>query len=170
MAAGKADLAGFYRHPGEKRGAPYSLETIWSMSDAEMEDRHDFIQWMFPLDTPSQFNLQAPILTLESAERFRTDPEIQMNLRRSLGRFLSFLGIEEDGKGGYRLARNPDNVWGSFNHNHLRITRVLRCLGLTGLKDKQDRLWILLKELAARPEMGVEGRTLRYWEQEARAG
>lgn len=170
MHPGKTDLFDFYRHPRERLGAPYSLETIWGMSDWEMEDRHDFIQRMFPLDVPSQFNLCAPILTETVAVEFRTDPDVQANLRRSLMRFLSFLGIEEDGKVGYRLARIPDNVWGSFNHNHLRITRVLRCLGLTGLKDEQDRLWKLLKELARRPELGVEAKTLRYWEEGARSG
>lgn len=167
MAAEKPDLVEFYRHPEERHGAPYSLETIWSMSDAEMEDRHDFIQWMFPLDVPSQFNSQAPILTPEVAKCFRSDLLILGNLRKSLLRFVSFLGIEGKGDGGFRLVRIPGNVWGGFNHNFLRISRVLRCLGLVGLEEEQDDLWCLLKYLDGREDFGVPARTLKYWQEAA---
>ena len=53
-----------------------------------MESRHDFIQWMFPLEEPSQFNPDAPILTLADREAFDDDPVLRDNLLQSFDRFL----------------------------------------------------------------------------------
>ena len=55
------DLVAFYR--GE--AADYqgrTLHDIWNWNDRRLEDRHDYIQVLFPLPEPSQFNARAPLL------------------------------------------------------------------------------------------------------------
>src|ERR1700722_9350707 len=109
------------------------LEEIWQWPDEDWELEHDFIQHLFPLDQPSAFNADAPILDKDIIQAWHKDKLLQHNLRTSYERWLRFCGIERlDGK--LRLADPKPNVWGGMNHNWLRITRVLRCLNLLGLK------------------------------------
>lgn len=47
-------------------GTDHRGRTLWQIvqkSDAWIEETHDYIQWLFPLSEPSQFNPHAPILT-----------------------------------------------------------------------------------------------------------
>ena len=54
-------LLPFYRGIGiDSEGR--TLEQILQFSDSEKEAKHDFIQWLFPSKTPSQFNSKAPVL------------------------------------------------------------------------------------------------------------
>ena len=41
------------------------ISDMWDMSDEEIEYTHDFIQWLFPTDTPSRYNSEAPVLNQE---------------------------------------------------------------------------------------------------------
>uniref|UniRef100_A0A7S2JQI4 Opioid growth factor receptor (OGFr) conserved domain-containing protein n=1 Tax=Zooxanthella nutricula TaxID=1333877 RepID=A0A7S2JQI4_9DINO len=75
-----------------------------------------------------------------------------------MARFCWFLGLElrrsELGRARVVIAshfreRVPD-CWSSMfgsNHNWLRISRVLHCLGLCGLRDEQQALLQCLEEL-----------------------
>ena len=47
------------------------LKDLWSWSDRDLEEVHDFIQWLFPLPEPSQFNPDAPLLTAEDIAAFK---------------------------------------------------------------------------------------------------
>ena len=74
-----SQLIEFYRETGsDARGR--NLERIWAYSDNEMEYHHDFIQWLFPLREPSQFNPDAPVLSDEDIRIFREDASLQENL------------------------------------------------------------------------------------------
>ena len=84
-------LLDFYRERGTD-GAGRHLRDVWAFSDREMEWHHDFIQWLFPLTTRSQYNPDAPVLTAEEIAAFRADPELRERLRTSFVRFLRFLG------------------------------------------------------------------------------
>ncbi|MBM4067650.1 MAG: hypothetical protein FJ271_01710 [Planctomycetes bacterium] len=92
-------LLDFYRGDGTD-SVGRSLEQILSWDDDEFESVHDFIQWLFPLPEPSQFNPDAPLLDEGEIAVFRSDPLIRSNLLRSFERMLSFLGLglAEDGK------------------------------------------------------------------------
>lgn len=39
------------------------LSHIHRFSDEQMETTHDYIQWLFPTDQPSQSNYNAPVLS-----------------------------------------------------------------------------------------------------------
>jgi len=69
------------------------LEDILAWNDDELEEVHDFIQWLFPLPEPSQYNPDAPLLTKEDIAAFKSDPVLQANLMRSFERILAFLGL-----------------------------------------------------------------------------
>ena len=77
-----SDLIAFYRGLApDSEGR--TLADLWAFSDREMEDIHDFIQWMFPLREPSRFNPDAPLLTAADIAAFQADPR---SANRSPGR------------------------------------------------------------------------------------
>ena len=76
---------------------------------------------------------------------------------RFLGLALSGGGIVEEDN---FAARIPD-VWVGFNHNRLRLTRVLRCLKLLGLEAEAQALYDRLEALARKFPIPLD--TLQYW-------
>src|ERR1700730_3164051 len=107
-------LLDFYRGQGTDAEGRF-LKAIWTWEDNDLEAVHDFIQWLFPLPEPSQFNPDSPLLTANDIEAFKNDPVLQTNLIKSFERILGFLGFSWTGDGkvveGVNFpARIPD-VW-----------------------------------------------------------
>ena len=48
-----AELLAFYGDEGGRTTSGYTLGQVLGWPDGEWEDRHDFIQWVFPTDEPS---------------------------------------------------------------------------------------------------------------------
>jgi Opioid growth factor receptor (OGFr) conserved region len=159
------DLVAFYR--GE--AADYQgrmLDDIWSWDDRRLEERHDYIQVLFPMPEVSQFNTQAPLLDDATLTQFRADDAIQANLLQSFQVMLRFYG--------FRLDEQTGNVFEADNfaerarewlfpgdHNHLRITRILKCLTLCGLKDQAAAFLKALLVLPRQDQITNESR--RFW-------
>jgi hypothetical protein len=160
-------LVRFYRGDApDVRGR--TLDDILAWDDEQLETVHDYIQWLFPLDEPSRFNRDAPLLTAADRLAFR-QPTVAGNLRRALDRMLAFYGFARD-----RLAANPRIVrsaqWKerspewlhAGNHNLLRLTRMIRSLALLGEVDLATALYAALR-------LECEGRvssvTIEYWKE-----
>ena len=165
----------FYR--GEPRPDGLCLVDIWDWSVATLENTHDYIQWMFPLDTPSRANPAAPLLTEDTARAFAWDDVLRDRVHKSLAVMLQFYGLERlvmprDKVMLIRAATFPQRreVWlQPGNHNHLRLTRIIRSLRLLGLKKDAQALARCLEDIAR-----VEGRdavseeTAQHWRRAAR--
>lgn len=94
---------------------PTEIATNWV--DDDLETIHNYIQWVFPLCEPSNYNHGAPILTVREINKIRKCPIAQQNLRMLMWRMIDFYD---------RTAR-----WlTDYDHNHLRITRIIKSLGL----------------------------------------
>jgi len=91
------------------------LAMILQQTDQQAETTHDYIQWLFPLDEPSRSVLGAPLLNKLDIEEIRQSELAQQNLVKSASWFLGF------------LERN-DHWITKYDHNHLRITRVIKSL------------------------------------------
>ena len=160
-----SQLIEFYRGTGnDARGR--TLERIWAYSDNEMEYHHDFIQWLFPLREPSQYNPDAPVLSDEDIRIFRAEALLRQNLTRSFERFLSFVGLTRDEQ---RIGPGTDferkgGVFTSPNHNWLRIKRVLTCLRLLGLEADGQAFLACLQNLARNGQAKVSHDTMAYWQ------
>jgi hypothetical protein len=141
---------------------------IWAWDDDALERVHDYIQWLFPLPEPSQFNDDAPLLARDDIAAFAARAELRQNLRRSLARLLALYGFAL--AEGPRVTRAADfaakarNWLTPLNHNFLRLTRILRCLALLGLGDEARALLAALEEVyrdgAAR---AIGARSLNFW-------
>jgi hypothetical protein len=144
-----------------------TLEEIWNWPDEELESCHDFIQWMFPLDEPSAFNPDAPLVTKEDQAAFRADPQLQKAMRRSFSVFLAFLGLTLAQDGSVARAENFNrriSLWKHPNHNWLRITRVLKSLRLLGFDHEARAFWLFLKDLHDKEGFAFAN-SLEYWKQ-----
>jgi hypothetical protein len=145
------------------------LADVWNWDDDAWEEVHDFIQWLFPLPEPSRFNPDAPLLTPQDIDAFGREPRLRENLRRSLERFLTFLGLsrEEDGRvvEAENFAARAADAWAVPNHNWLRISRVLRSLTLLGLPGETAAFFAWLRETHLRHRFPIGADTFRYWEQ-----
>jgi hypothetical protein len=123
-----------------------SLATILSWPDSRLESSHDYIQTVFPLPEESMFSF-APIVTPEVRSAFLAQAELQASLRGALERMLTFYGLQfssENGKEtvtrGPNFGINSRNWVTRFDHNHLRMTRILRSLRVLGLGDEAAAL------------------------------
>jgi hypothetical protein len=151
------------------------LKEILTWPDASLEVVHDFIQWMFPLAERSGFNIHAPVLTQSEINGFRSNPELRQNLKASLVRILGFYGLILSGSHPLKVKRalhfeEASVNWISpGNHNHLRITRILKSLMTLGLENEALAFYGCLEDIyreeRARPIPGISEVTLSFWQQ-----
>ena len=123
---------------------------ILMFDDHQLEHTHDYIQWLFPLDTPSAFNLTAPILTQQDIAEFRdNERENKLCIRQS-----------EDWAERSRRWLEP------YNHNHLRITRILKSMSLAGLSEYAREFYCALEAVYKHGPAGhIRARTFQFWSQ-----
>ena len=90
---------------------------IINQRTAAFEMAHDQIQWMFPLPEPSKSQPGSPILTLDEFHELKAG-YFHLDRLVSAKRFmLKFLGNHK--------------LWmTTTDHNHLRISRVIKCASL----------------------------------------
>lgn len=142
------------------------LEDILAWPDDDLEEVHDFIQWLFPLPERSRFNSDAPLLTKEDIASFKSDPVLQANLMKSLDRILAFLGLSlSEGKviRGENFTARVADAWASPNHNWLRITRILRSLTLLGMEAQAEALYQWLNSIYTSRKFPISADTFKYW-------
>ncbi|HYZ86398.1 MAG TPA: opioid growth factor receptor-related protein [Bryobacteraceae bacterium] len=156
----------FYRGSGDSQGR--SLDQIWAWPPEWLESTHDYIQWLFPLDEPSDFNSHAPILTGDDIAAFRNDPLLQASLQQSLDVMLRFYGLESESESG-RITRSRQfgqraGIWLTpDNHNHLRLTRILKSLTLLGLEESATRLFKALEEIYVNSTGRIGRKSYEFW-------
>lgn len=156
----------------DRRGRTRSSILAWS--DDELEYHHDYIQLLFPLPEGSPFNPSAPVIDEATFNAFRARLELQTQLRASLKRMLHFYGFQfasETASGGgaqeLQVVNGPNYPEASrnwvrrFNHNHLRITRILRSLRVLGLENEALELFKALKRVYEKGKIGQK--SMMFW-------
>ncbi len=157
----------FYAHEGTDSSGRTILDMI-AMTDREMESRHDFIQWMFPLHEASSVNPDAPLVDEHSAQILRENIDARQRMHEAITRFARFLGFELSEEGQFvadaSLATSRDNWHSPMNHNHLRITRVIRSMRLFGFEKEAKALFKAVQQSAVESQCATD-RTIAYWKQ-----
>lgn len=122
---------------------------ILSMSDFKLEITHNYIQWLFPIDTPSKY-ADSIVLTDEMIASFKTDKEILANLKLAFERMMRFYGFGRNDQGQLVIVASRIKMrvtwFNRENHNFLRLTRILKSLRLFGLLDLERDLFAVLHE------------------------
>ena len=107
-----------------------TLESIWSFTDQQIESTHDFVQIIFPLDKPSQSTFHGNYLdSNELVNKIKDSSTAKENILKSSEWYFSFL---------------KRNIWlwnRKYDHNQLRITRVIECLRLLSSDSEADKFY-----------------------------
>ena len=126
------------------------LAVLLQQTDHQAEATHDYIQWLFPLDEPSRSVNGAPVLTELDIDEIKESSLAQENLAKSPSWFLGF------------LERN--NHWiTKYNHNHLRITRVIKSLRLLTSDEAADKFRDKVAKLAGNNLRLVDQKARDFW-------
>ena len=144
------------------------IQDIWNYTYDELEKNHDYIQWIFPINTVSSANPAAP--TINNSILFDKHlPKIQENLRTSFKLMLNFYGYEYVKDNGNLCIVESANFkertknWISlFNHNYRRITRILKSLYIFGLHEESN-LFIEKLELLSKNHISMWIPYHKYW-------
>jgi len=164
------ELEAFYSDKKSNSDRLYISDMFELAKDDDwLENNHCFIQWLFPLNEKSNFNHNAPVLTKTQIAYLKDSAIFQETLESSFWIMMRFYGFE------YQLQENNDakfiltditraqKYWlKPFNHNQLRISRILNCLDLFERDDLASMLRTELKR--AQDEFGIiNDETISYW-------
>jgi len=129
-----------------------TLDEIWTYSDNEIEGTHDFVQLVFPTNKPSQATFNKLFLNDQALiDKLKNNPKVINNIEKSAAWFLSFLSRNEAWQKGY-------------DHNQLRITRVIESLRLLVSDEAADKFYKDILRLVKDPTI-LNPTTLKFWEE-----
>lgn len=126
------------------------LRDILAFQDDALEATHDYIQWLFPIPEKSAFNAFAPVLTSRDIDELHRNPEALDNLRAAAERMLEFY-------------RNDAHWLTATDHNHLRISRIIRSLRLIVGHDEAERFHDEIMKLVNAAGSPVSADALAFW-------
>ena len=147
------------------------IQEIWAWGFEVLEYTHNYIQWLFPLTEKSAFNTDAPLVDEKVIQAFQEDSRLRRNLRQSLVVMLRFYGLQryENDEGKVVINRADSYLerkheWvNMFNHNYLRITRILKCLMIFGLEEEAQAFYDCLRQIYREDSEQIGSETFQYW-------
>ncbi|TFL01788.1 opioid growth factor receptor conserved region-domain-containing protein [Pterulicium gracile] len=106
-----------------------------------LEQRHGYIQWLFPIQEHGM-NYQSQPLQKHELQAMKADPQILARLIKSYQLMLDFYGMKLVDKDTGLLScslppRDFEPRYRNFmsrSHNNLRISRIMKCLSEFGLE------------------------------------
>ncbi|KAF6224446.1 hypothetical protein HO133_011023 [Letharia lupina] len=161
-----------------------TVSSILALPDTDLEHRHDYIQLLFPLPEPSPYHPTAPVIDRATFAAFRSRPDLRSRLLTSLTRMLHFYGLDLPARSqrpparddddddddprpeivrGANFARASRNWVRRFDHNHLRITRIVRCLRVLGLEGHAAALFRALGSVYDGGRAGIGAKSMMFW-------
>ena len=127
-----------------------TLFDVLGSDNATLEQVHDFIQWLFPLPEPSGAAPDAPGLTPDETRANKDSDMAQCALAAATDRMEAF----------YRATP----AWlRAHDHNHLRITRIIRSLRRLRGDAEADAFRDAILSFVEATRAPVSARSLGYW-------
>lgn len=161
-------LVNFYCKNGTD-AAGRTFNDIINFSDKELEQVHDYVQWLFPTLSVSSCNPDAPILDAATINYLKKSP--QFNLRfhaalRKMFRFWGFVNTTSFGMDGIEIhTQTSFQPWMTTgNHNFLRFSRLLESSRLLGWPNTSKSFFESLIQLASRMDQKiVNSKNVFFW-------
>lgn len=141
------------------------IYNILAFSRHQLEVTHNYIQWLFPIDSESSYAYSI-ILTEELAEEIKKDSVAMRNVELAYKCMLEFYGFRWDRKKN-KVVKYNSEIWmrlkwlNKGNHNFLRLTRIIRCLTLLGMHTEATELLTALTILSRKYKCMRD--SLKYW-------
>ncbi|EKD14045.1 uncharacterized protein L3040_007951 [Drepanopeziza brunnea f. sp. 'multigermtubi'] len=164
------NLIAFYEEKGTDL-LGRSLLRILQWNEERLEKCHNYIQFLFPLPEMSNVNVNAPIIDRRVFDEFRLRPDLRRNLKMSFKKMLWFYGFRLETEGERIKVCRGENfdqqsrIWDCrFDHNHLRITRIIRCLRVLGLEEEA----LAFRATLESSTINVSARSREFWRRAAK--
>jgi Opioid growth factor receptor (OGFr) conserved region len=109
------------------------------------------------------------VVDAEIASAFQTDRRLQQNLLKSLEVMLRFYGLQFSDLVPGQIERSSayptrKQEWiNVFDHNYLRITRILKCLIILCCIDMARSLYNYLQRIYREEGDRISTETFQYW-------
>ena len=127
-----------------------TLEQVLAFDDAALERHHDYIQWLFPLPEASSAVPGAPVLSADDVLQIRSSDIAVTNLRAAAARMRDF----------YARTRH----WlVPADHNHLRITRIIKSLRLLAGDAEADAFKTMILDTVGFSGANISARSMGFW-------
>lgn len=127
------------------------IEAVFAMDDHALERHHDFIQWLFPLPEPSRAVPGSPVLTSGDRMAIAGSATALAHLAAAADRMSRFYATTD--------------AWlAPHDHNHLRISRIIRSLRLLVGDTAADRFRDDLLEQMTLRGGRVNAQSLEHWQ------
>jgi hypothetical protein len=163
-----SEVIKFYR--GERNKNNVTIEEVWNFSDKELENIHNYIQFLFPIVEPDYWNRDTPKLSEEDIEEFNSDMRLRLNLVTSFNVILNFWGFILFIQGGEITIKKSEDYenkkknWQTYiNHNFLRITRVIHCLNDLGFYNLSDKFHKCIMDVVDENPERFNKTTIDFW-------
>ena len=147
-----------------------TVAAILAWDDDKLETAHDYIQILFPLPEGSPYNSWAPVIDRTTFNAFRQRKALRDNLSRSFERMLEFYGFTlEKYNGQVEVCESPNfpeasqNWVAKYDHNHLRMTRIIRSLRVLGLEAEAQAFYMALKKVYEENPGHINAKSLKFW-------
>jgi Opioid growth factor receptor (OGFr) conserved region len=125
----------------------------------------------WPIEVLSTQKLRLGATTIRE---FRSQPELRRNVQASFRRMLAFYGMAIQESTALTVTRafffadRSKNWISPSNHNHLRITRILKSLRLLGLEAEAAAFFDCLADIyrveSATETPGISEETFEFWQ------
>lgn len=147
------------------------ITDILRYNSIQLELTHDYIQRVFPTKEVSRFS-KIDIITDEDLANFKASEVAQQNVRAMYQKMLCFWKIndtlyQEWGKNA------PLRLWNRCNnHNHWRMTRILKSLKMLGMEQEFNdfslRLSTILELRKINNSIRITNETIKLWNENMR--
>lgn len=135
---------------GGPDSAGRGIDEVLRFGLGALESRHDFIQWLFPLQEPSAAMPGSPVLDAEDVAAIKASLRAQAHLMAACDRMDWFYG-------------QTDHWLRPQNHNHLRITRIIKSLRLLVGDFAADQFRTTIMTRVEHQHAVVGETALRHW-------
>ncbi len=145
-----------------------TIKTVLKNDNFDLEEEHQFIQRLFPIDTRSdqQKSVNEPVLDVEDFVALRGNAIVSNGLDEAFNKMLGFFGLKWEGKN--IVVHDLEQARECFtplplNHNNLRASRMIRSMALFGKTAKAKALHTFLKDFC---EVNFKNHpSLVHWEE-----
>ena len=138
-----------------------TIEDIKNLTEQEMEDDHEWIQWAFPIHTPSPHNPYAGQLFYGAENYFKRNSDLFRQQQVLTKKYCASIGL------GWGQEDDPDKFFKVIDHPHnhhiKRISRLLKHLTLTGKSYEAKWIYTLLLQMISYNPNIITGYTVALW-------
>lgn len=135
------------------------LSKILCFGRIRMELTHNYIQRLFPLTEESRFS-KCDLITEDDIAIFQRNLAAQDGMRKAYQKMLWFWKLDEK-----QYQNSVYRHWNSYNnHNHYRMSRVLKSLLLLGMEEEYKDFSMRIHWIIDHPQQyRVSDDTARIW-------